>query len=328
MKKLIRKGVFETNSSSAHSLAFATDISNAVYDTVYPDEDGRVVVDCSDYFFARQVPRITNDTKEKIAFFASLWGESYYDDKEKMELLESVIKANSKVREVVFLGFNYAAIDFKNDFDLPQDFDELYRVIFDKNCYLRLMGDDYDFASDEDEELFNNPPIVTNEEHKKKLIRKSVFETNSSSAHSLSVNDGKHKPKIYDTVYPDKDGVVYIDCGGYNFGRQKPRRTNNTKEKIAFFATLWSDEHRDYEKGLELLKKIIEENSLAEKVEFLNLGESKLEFWDDFEVPYAHDSLYKAIFDKNSWLFLIGDEFWFESDKEKEEFFNVPVIEK
>lgn len=328
MKKLIRKSVFETNSSSAHSLAFATDISNAVYDTIYPDEDGYVVVDCSDYSFVRQVPRITNDTKEKIAFFASLYGETYYDDEEKMELLESVIKANSKAHKVMFLGFNYVTIDFKNDFDLPQDFDELYRVIFDKNCYLRIAGDEYDFASEEDEELFNNPPIVKAEKYKNKLVRTSVFETNSSSAHSLSINKGKHKPKIYDTVYPDKDGVVRIDCGIYNFCRQKPRRTNDTKEKIAFFATLWCEENWDCEENLEMLKKIIEENSLTEKVEFLNLGESKLDFCGDFEVPYTHDSLYKAVFDKNSWLFLIGDEYWFESDKEKEEFFNVPVIEK
>lgn len=63
MKKLIRKSVFETNSSSAHSLAFATDISGAVYDTVYPDKDGYVVIDCSDYYFARQEPRITNKTE-------------------------------------------------------------------------------------------------------------------------------------------------------------------------------------------------------------------------------------------------------------------------
>ena len=252
MKKLIRKSVFETNSSSAHSLAFATDISNAVYDTIYPDEDGYVVVDCSDYSFVRQVPRITNDTKEKIAFFASLYSETYYDDEEKMELLESVIKANSKAHKVMFLGFNYVTIDFKNDFDLPQDFDELYRVIFDKNCYLRIAGDEYDFASEEDEELFNNPPIVKAEKYKNKLVRTSVFETNSSSAHSLSINKGNKVLNVFDTLKPDKNGVVRIDCGGYKFTRQKPRRTNDTKEKIAFFATLF-DSLTYYKKELEEL---------------------------------------------------------------------------
>lgn len=323
---MIRKSVFETNSSSAHSLAFATDISNAVYDTIYPDEDGYVVVDCSDYSFVRQVPRITNDTKEKIAFFASLWGETYYDDEEKMELLESVIKANSKAHKVVFLGFNYVAIDFKNDFDLPQDFDELYRVIFDKNCYLRIAGDEYDFASEEDEELFNNPPIVKAEKYKNKLVRTSVFETNSSSAHSLSINKGNKVLNVFDTLKPDKNGVVRIDCGGYKFTRQKPRRTNDTKEKIAFFATLF-DSLTYYKKELEELVALIKQNSLCEEVIFENLGSSHIDFCGDFTIPEGLQ-MYRALFDKNSWLFLIGDEYWFESDKEEEEFFNVPVIEK
>ena len=161
MKKLIRKSVFETNSSSAHSLAFATDISGTVYDTIYPDKDGYVVIDCSDYYFARQVPRITNKTEEKIAFFASVWGENHYNEEDKMELLVSVIKANSKAHDVMFLGLNETSIEFWDDFDLPQDFDELYRIIFDKNCYLRIAGDEDDFRSEEDRELFNNPPIVT-----------------------------------------------------------------------------------------------------------------------------------------------------------------------
>ena len=90
-----------------------------------------------------------------------MWCENYYDDEEKMELLVSVIKANSKAHDVMFLGFNHIAIDFQGDFDLPQDFDELYRVIFDKNCYLRIAGDEYDFNSEEEEKLFENPPIVT-----------------------------------------------------------------------------------------------------------------------------------------------------------------------
>lgn len=161
MKKLIRKSVFETNSSSAHSLAFATDINGAVYDTVYPDEDGCIVIPCDDYYFARQVPRITNKTEEKIAFFASVWCENHYNDEEKMELLKSVIKANSKAHDVMFLGLNQTSIEFYDDFDLPEDFDELYRIIFDKNCYLRITGDEYDFRSEEDEKLFKNPPIVT-----------------------------------------------------------------------------------------------------------------------------------------------------------------------
>lgn len=149
-----------------------------------------------------------------------------------------------------------------------------------------------------------------------KLIRENVFETNSSSANSFSLNKGKKAPHIYDTLYPDEDGTVRIDCGIYNFNRQMPKRTNDTKEKIAFFATLAKD-HRYYEYLLPMLRNIIVKNSEAYNVEFLNLGESEIEFWSDFDIPEKETTLYKAVFDKNSWLFLQGDEYLIYDDDDK-----------
>ena len=43
MKKLIRKGVFETNSSSSHSISLVTEDKQFVLDTLYPDQNGIVV---------------------------------------------------------------------------------------------------------------------------------------------------------------------------------------------------------------------------------------------------------------------------------------------
>ena len=39
-KKLIRSGVFETNSSSSHSVSVANETKEFVLDTIYPDQDG------------------------------------------------------------------------------------------------------------------------------------------------------------------------------------------------------------------------------------------------------------------------------------------------
>ena len=39
-----------------------------------------------------------------------------------------------------------------------------------------------------------------------KLIRNSVFETNSSSCHSISIG----KSDVYDSVTPDEDGIIRI----------------------------------------------------------------------------------------------------------------------
>lgn len=157
------------------------------------------------------------------------------------------------------------------------------------------------------------------------LIRDSVFETNSSSAHSLSINKGNKIINVFDTLKPNENGIVNINCGGYDFTRQKPRRTNDTKEKIAFFVTLF-DSYSN-RKRIEELIELIKQNSLCEEVKLNNVGDSQIDFGGDFGIPSGLQ-LYRALFDKNSWLFLRGDEFEFDTDKEEEEFFNVPIIEK
>lgn len=154
-----------------------------------------------------------------------------------------------------------------------------------------------------------------------KLIRKNVFETNSSSSHSLSINH--NKKKVYDTLKVDSKGIVKINCGGYNFYRQYPRRTNNTQEKIAFFATLFAKTNQN--KDLDLLRKHILKNTGAGKVKFLNLGKSDIEFAEDFKIPKG-DNMYRALFDKNSWLFIQGDEYDLDDDVDEEEFYNPEEI--
>lgn len=47
------------------------------------------------------------------------------------------------------------------------------------------------------------------------LIRHGVFETNSSSCHSISIRDTCNK---YETLYPDDDGVFTFTGGEYGWG--------------------------------------------------------------------------------------------------------------
>lgn len=42
MKTIIRRGVFETNSSSSHSISIASEDKEFVMDTIYPDQNGVV----------------------------------------------------------------------------------------------------------------------------------------------------------------------------------------------------------------------------------------------------------------------------------------------
>ena len=93
--------------------------------------------------------------------------------------------------------------------------------------------------------------------NKNRLIRKSVFETNSSSSHSLAIVGDI----VYDTLEVGKDGSITIEVGGYDFGRQIPRVTNNTIEKIAFLVTLYNRfKGVNYLKEMQLLTDVIKEN--------------------------------------------------------------------
>lgn len=47
-------------------------------------------------------------------------------------------------------------------------------------------------------------------------VRQGVFETNSSSSHSITISTEKNA--LYDTIIPDADGVLHLSAGGYNFG--------------------------------------------------------------------------------------------------------------
>lgn len=47
MEKLIRTGVFETNSSSTHSLSISND--NNLLDTLYPDDEGNIILNGGEF---------------------------------------------------------------------------------------------------------------------------------------------------------------------------------------------------------------------------------------------------------------------------------------
>ena len=96
---------------------------------------------------------------------------------------------------------------------------------------------------------------------KKRLIRTSVFETNSSSCHSVSVAD-ETKPFIFDTIYPDLDGKIVIKGGEY--GRGIFTRHNDVKTKLSYAltSTLYGVDEN-------ILKEIVKEQTGCEDIEFL-----------------------------------------------------------
>ena len=49
-----------------------------------------------------------------------------------------------------------------------------------------------------------------------KNIRESVFETNSSSTHSVTISCKRNKEYMYDTLTPESDGSLTFKGGDYS----------------------------------------------------------------------------------------------------------------
>lgn len=105
-----------------------------------------------------------------------------------------------------------------------------------------------------------------------KNIRSKVFETNSSSTHSISIcadADG-----IYETVVPDKDGAIVLSGGkfGWDFAEYSDCLT---KMNYAAIFTASPGTHNSYDKfqaefarTRELLIQVIKEHTGAKKIVF------------------------------------------------------------
>lgn len=131
MKTLIRKGVFETNSSSSHSISLAAEDKDFILDTIYPDQDGVIKLTGGEFgwdWFKH------NDAQTKANYAAVDLGRS--------ELLVEVIKEQTGAKEVLFLftddhnGPNWSYIDHDSTGTTPRDKQELRNFIFNKNSWL------------------------------------------------------------------------------------------------------------------------------------------------------------------------------------------------
>lgn len=141
MKKLIRKGVFETNSSSSHSVSIAEDDKEFVLDTIYPNQHGTIIVRGDEYgwdWFKH------NDAETKASYAA----QQFANDSDMLEKLEYVIKEQTGAERVIFEGLNDGYVDHDSVGILPRTARELKNFIFNKNSWL-FGGNDNSEASPE-----------------------------------------------------------------------------------------------------------------------------------------------------------------------------------
>jgi hypothetical protein len=125
---LIRKGVFETNSSSAHSVSIADDTKEFVLDTLYPDQNGQILLTGGDFGW---VWFKHNDALTKANYAA----QSFNNNEAHMEMLADVIKDMTGAEEVIFDCEN-GYVDHDSYGTAPTNREEVKNFIFNKNSWL------------------------------------------------------------------------------------------------------------------------------------------------------------------------------------------------
>ena len=123
-----------------------------------------------------------------------------------------------------------------------------------------------------------------------KIIRTGVFETNSSSCHSIAIA-GEDKQFVFDSISPDSNGVVSLTGGEYGWSWFK---TNSSIEKANYAAQQLGDNQN--------LINVIRKQTGADKV----VIETEAGYVDHQSTGLVEDNeewLKNFIFNKNSWLF-------------------------
>ena len=141
---------------------------------------------------------------------------------------------------------------------------------------------------------------------KKQLIRNSVFETNSSSSHSLSVSYVSTEIYLENiSNLMNEEGVIWLDCDGYDMEvdfRCSPKIEIKTAEKkLAFLASMWNSYALDVNEKYTLddLKDFIKENTQCNEVIIYNMGNFALSLNDEEVcslIPDDKQDLYELIF--------------------------------
>lgn len=134
----IRQNVFETNSSSSHSITMVPSLASNLYDTILPDDDGKIVLEGGEFGWAWVT---FNDPLTKANYCAVDVAENQV----RLDKLFKVIKDHTGAKEVVFLNKGY--IDHQSVGTSSEAFESdetLKNFIFNRECTLQTGNDNSD----------------------------------------------------------------------------------------------------------------------------------------------------------------------------------------
>lgn len=136
----------------------------------------------------------------------------------------------------------------------------------------------------------------------KKQIRNKVFETNSSSTHSISIATNSKEFMMDTSLLPDQYGVVELTGGQFGWDWQK---YNDALTKANYCAVHAGNNMQDLNILIEVLKKQTGAKNIA-----IGIGDSYIDHQSGGTAGKAfknYKTLRNFIFNKNSWLFTGND---------------------
>lgn len=216
-KRLIRQRVFETNSSSCHSISLGKDTGKQfLLDTIYPDSNGNITLTGGEFgwdWFK------TNEATEKANYAAV---ESMNNDNFRQTLID-VIRGVTGCEEVVFdlstdyNSDNYSYIDHDSVGTCPDDYEGLKDFIFNQNSWL-FGGNDNGTASPT---FYHVPEYkdgqVIEPTYKWELV---IYGLNLSTKFLSYPSDeelGEALDALLGGVYLNEDGEQIQENGGYGY---------------------------------------------------------------------------------------------------------------
>lgn len=139
--ELIRKSVFETNSSSAHSLSIKSG-KNAVYED-FSDfiVKGRIEIDCSDGIDFDYVDEATLETAiDKFTYLAMLCNSYPHYIQFDLDNLKNIVRRNTGCKDVLIYGISLKTSQLDEDTldKLPDNESELYDLVFNPDVTLEF----------------------------------------------------------------------------------------------------------------------------------------------------------------------------------------------
>lgn len=154
MKK-IRKGLFETNSSSSHSISISEDTSDYLMDTtMVPDNKGRIVLDGGEFGWGYDEYKDALTKANYLSVYCKYFEDDEIEGKSLVYILNWVIEDQTGAVDVVsnaeldYESLTFSYIDHQSYEDkqlhfLFEDKEKLRQFIFNKESKLIIYNDNH-----------------------------------------------------------------------------------------------------------------------------------------------------------------------------------------